>query len=56
MADILLHPNHWLFQQVEHPVCPVCLMEIRAFQTIATEPEGKRLRFYHAECKKKDLE
>lgn len=53
MAEIVLHPNHWLFQQVAHPVCPECGAEIVPGTPVDIEEEGpNRFRFRHKGCAK----
>lgn len=52
MADILLHPNHYLFKQIPHPLCATCRKEIFPGTPVDIRPheDGQRVWYRHKEC------
>ena len=51
MGDLLLHPTHWLWKQLPHPICPECRLEIFPMTPVDIEYlDDGRAMFRHAEC------
>ncbi len=49
---LILHPNHWLFHQLEHPKCDSgCGQEIFPLTPVEIEDlENGQVMFWHASC------
>jgi len=51
-GKLILHPNHWLFEQLAYPRCDSgCGQEIFPLTSVEMEvlPNGQ-IMFWHAEC------
>ena len=55
MGDLLLHPTHPLFKQLQHPTCPECQREIFPMTPVELEelPTGQ-IMYRHEECANKE--
>ncbi len=51
MGEAVLHPEHWLFKQFKHPMCPECRCEIVPMEPIDMEQlEDGKIMFRHEGC------
>lgn len=48
--SLYLHPTHGLFQQLAHPACPVCGLEITYMTPVSLEylPDGRYMVVHEA--------